>query len=218
MADPSDETVYLQADGSIYFTGLNGSTGRELFRYHPDGDPFHLVELDDVTPEGLQRFTDGSGALYLSETGVGLSRLDPDTGEIEVVIELHGKARTANVVAVGPNGRLYVSVRSGDGSEGEQADGRLVIYERRSGRITHPPFNSGGVIHNIEFASATGFIVTSRVDGGDRIEIIDLDTWTSIAAPTDDLPRFIWTTAASSSGSAYFTGSANVDKLDSRCP
>lgn len=119
-------------DGRLYFTdpGTYRPDDPEpsyLFVLEADGSGRLLAELDPPTfPNGIAIEADGSVVWAESYTGM-VRRLRLDTGAIEDVARLPGEKPVADGMAVGADGRLYVTTVNGGGIDVIHPDGR---YDR----------------------------------------------------------------------------------------
>jgi gluconolactonase len=116
------------ADGRLYFTdpGTYRPADPEpsyLFVLEPDGTGRLLAELDPPTfPNGIAIEADGSVVWAESYTGM-VRRLRPATGAIEDIARLPGDKPVADGMAVGADGRLYVTTVNGGGIDVLRPDG-----------------------------------------------------------------------------------------------
>jgi gluconolactonase len=119
-------------DGRLYFTdpGTYRPADPEpsyLFVLNPDGTGRLLAELDPPTfPNGIAIEADGSVVWAESYTGM-VRRLDPATGRITDIARLPGEKPVADGMAVGADGRLYVTTVNGGGIDVLNPDG---TYDR----------------------------------------------------------------------------------------
>jgi gluconolactonase len=119
-------------DGRLYFTdpGTYRPGDPEpsyLFVLEADGSGRLLAELSPPTfPNGIAIEADGSVVWAESYTGM-VRRLDPATGSIADIARLPGDRPIADGMAVGGDGRLYVTTVNGGGIDVIHADG---TYDR----------------------------------------------------------------------------------------
>jgi gluconolactonase len=119
-------------DGRLYFTdpGTYRPADPEpsyLFVLNPDGTGRLLAELDPPTfPNGIAVEGDGSVVWAESYTGM-VRRLDPASGRITDIARLPGEKPVADGMAVGADGRLYVTTVNGGGIDVLNPDG---TYDR----------------------------------------------------------------------------------------
>ncbi|MGH3327500.1 MAG: SMP-30/gluconolactonase/LRE family protein [Streptomycetales bacterium] len=99
------EDVALDADGRVV-TGL--ADGR-LLRLSPDGRQVDTIASTGGRPLGVELLDDGR--LLVCDARRGLLRVDPATGEVELLVEEAGGQRLVfcNNAAVAPDGTVYFS-------------------------------------------------------------------------------------------------------------
>jgi gluconolactonase len=119
-------------DGRLYFTDPGTYRPADpdpsyLFLLEPDGTGRLIAELDPPTfPNGIAIEADGSVVWAESYTGM-VRRLRLETGAIEDIARLPGDRPVADGMAVGADGRLYVTTVNGGGIDVMWPDGR---YDR----------------------------------------------------------------------------------------
>lgn len=123
------EDVVVGEDGAVY-TGVHG--GR-ILRIVPEADAVEIVGNTGGRPLGLELLADGR--LLVCDSHRGLLRLDPKSGEIDVLVEAVGGRRLrfcSNAAAAG-DGSIYFSESSSRfGFEHYRAD---LLEARGSGRL-----------------------------------------------------------------------------------
>ena len=115
-------------NGKLYFTDPgtyrpNDPQPSYLFELSPDGSGRLLAELSPPTfPNGIAIEADGSVVWAESYTGM-VRRLNPDNLQITDICKLPGDKPVADGMAVGADGRLFVTTVNGGGIDVINKDG-----------------------------------------------------------------------------------------------
>jgi gluconolactonase len=146
---PND--LVFGADGRLYFTdpGTYRPADPEpsyLFVMAADGRGRLLAELEPPTfPNGIAIEADGNVVWAESYTGM-VRRLRPETGVVEDIARLPGEKPIADGMAVGADGRLYVTTVNGGGIDVIEPDGRYVRFIKAGVIPTNCVFSGADLI------------------------------------------------------------------------
>jgi gluconolactonase len=146
---PND--LVFGADGRLYFTdpGTYRPADPEpsyLFVMAADGRGRLLAELEPPTfPNGIAIEADGNVVWAESYTGM-VRRLRPETGVVEDIARLPGEKPIADGMAVGADGRLYVTTVNGGGIDVIEPDGRYVRFIKAGVVPTNCVFSGADLI------------------------------------------------------------------------
>jgi gluconolactonase len=138
-------------DGRLYFTdpGTYRPDDPEpsyLFVLDPDGRGRLLAELEPPTfPNGIAIEADGNVVWAESYTGM-VRRLRLDSGAIEDIARLPGDNPIADGMAVGADGRLYVTTVNGGGIDVIRPDGAYDHFIRAGAIPTNCVFSGRDLI------------------------------------------------------------------------
>lgn len=112
-----------------------------LFCYDPDRDEFRWFQhgLPKTEPDDPARVDHmllaEDGLIYVGTVAGGLSRLDPESGEVEDLGKPFANPRLSGLVQ-GPDGLIYGAGNSGYGENGEGTV-RLFAFDPKTGTLEH---------------------------------------------------------------------------------
>ncbi|SJM91829.1 hypothetical protein [Crenothrix polyspora] len=173
----------LQADGSIWVTGINGSD-LTFVRFNTNGsldvsysdDGMTTLSLKNTDPYHTSVFTQGNGKILVTGHGSNFSvmRYNPDgtrdnsfsgDGEVTTRVSFGGGYEYALDIAVQTDGKILVAGRTGGYENGQSFPHYfgLVRYNTNGTLDTH--FSGDGKLTTAIEDGADGYAVTVQADG-----------------------------------------------------
>jgi len=142
--------------------------------YNPDKDKFTWYQhgfpkIDKADPACIDHmFLASDGFIYAGTVAGGLSRLDPETGNVEYLGKPFPNQRLAGLVE-GPDGLIYGAGNEGDDRDGEGA-ARMFVFDPKTcqiedlGRIYDENLKAGAVKVHMLVATEDGTLYAGEND------------------------------------------------------